>query len=319
MAIQLERVLISDSLDSSCRRILEEGGVIVDYRPGLSRDDLLTCIKEYDGLIVRSATKVTAEVIASSQRLRLIGRAGTGVDNIDVAAATERGVKVMNTPGGNTISAAEHTCALICAVARHIPQGHASLRAGNWDRKKYMGVELEEKTLAIVGLGRIGREVATRMQAFGMKTVGYDPIVPPEVAAKFKIEFLELEQLWPVADFITVHTPLLPSTRGLLNDDVFSKCKPSVRVVNVARGGIIDEAALLRALREGRCGGAALDVFEEEPPTNRELVEHELVVATPHLGASTAEAQVKVAREIAQSFVDAKQGKPLQGLINAEM
>ncbi|CAI8035992.1 D-3-phosphoglycerate dehydrogenase [Geodia barretti] len=201
-------------------------------------------------------------------------------------------------------------------VARHIPQGCSSLKEGRWDRKKFMGVELEGKTLAIVGLGRIGREVATRMQAFGMKTIGYDPIVPAEVAAKFNIEFVELSQLWPRADFITVHTPLLPSTTGLLNKEVFQQCKPEVRVINAARGGIIDEDALLEALREGKCAGAALDVFTTEPPTNRELVEHELVVATPHLGASTSEAQVKVAQEIARSFLDAKEGKPLQGVVN---
>lgn len=316
----LERVLISDSVDPSCRQILESGGVAVDYRPGLGKEELLVAIKDYDGLIVRSGTKVTAEVIRAGSRLKLIGRAGVGVDNIDLEAATAQGVIVMNTPVGNTISAAEHTCALISALARNLPQGYAAMKAGRWDRKKFMGLELQGKTLGIVGLGRIGREVATRMQAYGMRTVGYDPLVPAEVAAQFNVEFLELEQIWPIADFVTVHTPLIPQTRGLVNDAVFASCKPGMRVVNVARGGIIDEGALLRALEGGQCGGAGLDVYTQEPPTDsalRALVEHPAVICTPHLGASTTEAQLKVAMEIAQQFVDAVQGKGLAGLVTA--
>ncbi|XP_064401143.1 D-3-phosphoglycerate dehydrogenase-like [Halichondria panicea] len=316
MALQINKVLISDAVDASCREILEGAGVAVDYKPGLSKEDLLQCIKEYDGLIVRSATKVTAEVIAAGSRLKMIGRAGTGVDNIDLEAATKHGIIVMNTPGGNTISAAEYTCTLMCSLARNVPQGYATMKAGRWDRKKFMGVELCGKTLAIVGLGRIGREVAGRMQAFGMRTIGYDPIVSAEEAAQFKVEYLELKDIWPIADFVTVHTPLIPATRGLMNDKVFSECKKGIRVINVARGGIIDEGALLRALESGQCGGAGLDVFTEEPPKEWALVDHPNVVATPHLGASTVEAQLKVAQEIAQSFVDARAGKPLFGIVN---
>lgn len=273
--------------------------------------------QDYDGLIVRSATKVTGEVIRAGTNLKLIGRAGTGVDNIDTDAATAQGVIVLNTPSGNTISAAEHTCGMICALARNTAQGHASMKAGKWERNKLMGVELHGKVLGIIGLGRIGREVATRMQAFGMKTVGYDPLVPATFAAKFGIEFMELEQLWPIVDFITVHTPLMPSTQGLINKAVFPKCKPTMRIVNVARGGIIDEEDLLDALNKGLCAGAGLDVFVEEPPTDRRLVNHDKVLVTPHLGASTAEAQVKVAQEVAQAFVDAAKGKPLMGIVNS--
>ncbi|NXC20641.1 SERA dehydrogenase, partial [Corythaeola cristata] len=206
--------------------------------------------QDCDGLIVRSATKVTAEVLQAAERLQVVGRAGTGVDNVDVEAATRKGVLVMNTPTGNSLSAAELTCGMILCLARQIPQASASMKEGKWDRKKYMGMELNGKTLGVLGLGRIGREVATRMQAFGMKTIGYDPIITPEVSATFGVEQLPLEQIWPRCDFITVHTPLLPSTMGLLNDSTFAKCRRGVQVVNCARGGIVDEGALLRALRE---------------------------------------------------------------------
>jgi D-3-phosphoglycerate dehydrogenase len=259
---------------------------------------------------------VSADVIEAGKKLKLIGRAGVGVDNIDVEAATKQGVIVINTPAGNTISAAEQTCALIMSVARNLAQGHLSMKEGKWERSQFMGVELQGKTLAIVGLGRIGREVAVRMQAFGMKTIGYDPIVPAETAKQFNIEFLELAEIWPKADFITVHTPLLPETKGLLGDDVFSKCKKGVRVVNCARGGIIDEPALLRAIESGQVGGAGLDVYEEEPPTNKDLTQHPKITTTPHLGASTVEAQVKVACEVAEQFVDALTGKRLPGVVN---
>lgn len=318
-ALKLERVLISDKTDPCCEEILRQGGISVEVKPKLPKDQLLKEIENCDGLIVRSGTKVTADVIQAGKKLKLIGRAGTGVDNIDVEAATAQGVVVMNTPGGNTISAAEQTCALLLAVARNVPQGHASMKQGKWERGLFMGVELQGKTLGIIGLGRIGREVATRMQAFGMKTIGYDPIVPAEVAKQFNIEFLEMEDIWPQADFLTVHTPLLPSTRGLLGKETFAKCKRGVRVVNCARGGIIDEAALIEAINAGQVGGAALDVFEQEPPTNKELCDHPKIVTTPHLGASTAEAQVKVAREVAEQFVDAHKGKTLLGVVNPEV
>ncbi|KAK2540426.1 Phgdh [Columba guinea] len=260
---KLQKVLISDSLDPCCREILQAGGLRVLEKPGLSKEELLREIRDCDGLIVRSATKVTADVLEAAERLQVVGRAGTGVDNVDVDAATRKGVLVMNTPTGNSLSAAELTCGMILCLARQIPQAAASMREGKWDRKKYMGMELNGKTLGVLGLGRIGREVATRMQAFGMKTIGYDPIISPEASAAFGVEQLPLEQIWPRCDFITVHTPLLPSTTGLLNDSTFAKCRRGVQVVNCARGGIVDEGALLRALRSGQCGGAALDVFTQ--------------------------------------------------------
>lgn len=316
MALKLEKVLITDKTDPKCKEILERGGISVDVKLKLPKEELLKEIQNYDGLIVRSGTRVSADVIEAGKKLKLIGRAGVGVDNIDVEAATKQGVIVINTPAGNTISAAEQTCALIMSVARNLAQGHLSMKEGKWERSQFMGVELQGKTLAIVGLGRIGREVAVRMQAFGMKTIGYDPIVPAETAKQFNIEFLELAEIWPKADFITVHTPLLPETKGLLGDDVFSKCKKGVRVVNCARGGIIDEPALLRAIESGQVGGAGLDVYEEEPPTNKDLTQHPKITTTPHLGASTVEAQVKVACEVAEQFVDALTGKRLPGVVN---
>ncbi|KAM9378934.1 D-3-phosphoglycerate dehydrogenase [Phaethornis superciliosus] len=315
---KLQKVLISDSLDPCCREILEAGGLRVQEKPGLSKEELLREIRDCDGLIVRSATKVTADVLEAAGRLQVVGRAGTGVDNVDVEAATRKGVLVMNTPAGNSLSAAELTCGMILCLARQIPQAAASMKEGKWDRKKYMGMELHGKTLAVLGLGRIGREVATRMQAFGMKTVGYDPIISPETSATFGVEQLPLEQIWPCCDFITVHTPLLPSTTGLLNDSTFAKCRRGVQVVNCARGGIVDEGALLRALQSGQCGGAALDVFTQEPPKDRDLVNHPNVICCPHLGASTREAQSRCGKEIAVQIVDMATGKGLAGVVNGQ-
>ncbi|XP_795649.3 D-3-phosphoglycerate dehydrogenase [Strongylocentrotus purpuratus] len=318
MAFSLKKVLISDSVSPRCAEILRENGIEVDNNTKLSKEELLAEIPKYDGLIVRSATKVTADVIKAGTNLKIIGRAGTGVDNIDIKAATRQGVIVMNTPGGNTLSAAEHTCAMVCCLSRSLPQAHATLKAGKWDRKAFMGSELYGKTLGIVGLGRIGREVAQRMQSFGMTTIGFDPIVPAEEAKQYNIEWQTLEQMWPRCDYITVHTPLIPQTKGLLGDASFKLCKPGVKVVNVARGGIIDEEGLVRALDAGQCGGAALDVFVQEPPTYTALIQHPKVIVTPHLGASTVEAQERVACEIAEQFVDGVNGKSLFGAINAQ-
>jgi len=313
------KILISDPVDTVCVEILKKNGFQVDQIK-LTKEELLVKIKEYDGLIVRSETKVTADVLKAATKLRVVGRAGTGVDNVDCVVATERGVLVMNTPGGNTLSAAEHTCALIASMARHIPQGCASLKTGAWDRKLFSGNELYGKTLAILGLGRIGKEVAIRMQSYGMKTIGYDPIIPAEVSREFGVESMSLEQIWPQADFITVHTPLIPQTKHLINDEVFKKCKKGVRLVNVARGGIIDEESLLRNLTSGQCGGAGLDVFVEEPPKSayyKELLGHPKMVCTPHLGASTSEAQLRVAEEIGDQFVQFFNGTALVGAVNA--
>ncbi|XP_044728000.1 D-3-phosphoglycerate dehydrogenase [Chrysoperla carnea] len=304
--MDIKKVLVSDAVDPACVQLLEENGIKVDCKYKLSKDALIKELQNYDGLIVRSDTKVTADVIAASNGLKVIGRAGAGVDNIDIDAATKKKIAVLNTPGGNAISACELTCTLIASLSRHVCQANASLRAGRWDRKLYTGSELYGKTLAVLGLGRIGREVALRLQSFGMKTVGFDPIVTAEDAAKFNVKKMELDEIYPIADYITIHTPLIPSTRNLINEKVLNVCKPGVKIVNVARGGIIDESALLQALESGKCGGAALDVFEEEPPTSPvtlKLIQHPKVIATPHLGASTAEAQIRVAVEVAEQFI----------------
>ena len=310
------KILVSDQLEQACIDILVHEGFEVDNKPGLPPDELKNVIGTYAGLVVRSATKVTAEVLARATNLKIIGRAGTGVDNIDVAAATRKGILVMNTPGGNTISAAEHTVSMLLSLARNIPHAHRSLAGGKWDRKKFTGIEVFEKTLGVVGLGKIGREVASRCQAFGMKVIGYDPILSAEMAAKQNIELVSLDELYRRADIITLHTPLTAETKRLLNDDTLAKCKKGVRIVNCARGGIVDEQALLRALQSGQVAGAALDVFEEEPPTNLPLLQHDHVVVTPHLGASTEEAQEKVAVQIAHQIADALKQRGYTGLVN---
>uniref|UniRef100_A0A7S0L5D1 D-3-phosphoglycerate dehydrogenase n=1 Tax=Coccolithus braarudii TaxID=221442 RepID=A0A7S0L5D1_9EUKA len=276
-------------------------------------------IGEYDGLIVRSGTTVTADIIESASKMQCIGRAGTGVDNIDCTAATRKGIVVMNTPGGNTVSAAEHTCALIASLARNVAQGDMSMKAGKWDRKKYMGVELDGKTLGVLGLGRVGREVVSRMQAYNMKVVGYDPLFPAEAARKLDIEPVSAAEAMARADFLTIHVPLLEETKNMINTKTIATMKPGVRIVNCARGGIIDEAALLEGLNSGHVAGAALDVFESEPPADHEwaLIKHPKMIATPHLGASTEEAQSKVAQEIARSMVSAFAEQPVAGVVNA--
>ncbi|XP_052462591.1 D-3-phosphoglycerate dehydrogenase-like [Carassius gibelio] len=317
--VSVKRVLISESVDPCCKTILQENGIEVTEKQQMTKEELIAEIQNYDGLVVRSATKVTSDVINAGSNLKIIGRAGTGVDNVDVDAATKRGIIVMNTPSGNTISAAELTCALLMSLSRHIPQAVMSMKDGKWDRKKFMGAELYGKVLGIVGLGRIGKEVASRMQSFGMRTIGYDPITPLEVSASWGVEQMSLEELWPQCDYITVHTPLMPSTTGLLNDASFAKCKKGVKVVNCARGGIIDEAALLRALESGQCGGAGLDVFVEEPPKDQRLVKHPNVIGCPHLGASTKEAQARCGRDIALQIVDMATGKALVGAVNAQV
>ena len=310
------KILISDQLEQSCIDILVHEGFTVDSRPGLSPGELHQVVGEYDGLVVRSATKVTAEVIAHAARMKVIGRAGTGSDNIDIEAATRRGILVMNTPGGNTVSAAEHTVSMLLSLARNIPQAHMSLVRGEWERKKFTGTEVFEKTLGVVGLGKIGREVASRCMGLGMKVLGYDPVLAPDAASRLGIGLVNLPELFRRADFITVHTPLTPETKGLLNDETIARCKKGVRIVNCARGGIVDEKALLRALESGHVGGAALDVFEKEPPKENPLLRHPRVIATPHLGASTEEAQEKVAVQIAHEIADALHGRAYAGVVN---
>ncbi|KAK1334670.1 LOW QUALITY PROTEIN: hypothetical protein QTO34_005678 [Cnephaeus nilssonii] len=279
-------------------------------KQNLSKEELIAELQDCEGLILRSATKVTVDVINASEKLQ-VGQ--HRVYNMDLEAAMRKGILVMNTPNGNSLSAAELTCGMIMCLARQIPQATASMKDVKWDRNKFMGTELNGKTLGILGLGRIGREVAVRMQSFGMKTVGYDPIISP--AASFGVQQLPLKEIWLLCDFITVHTPLLPSTTGLLNDSTFALCKKGVRMVNCARRGIMDEGALLRVLQ---CSGAVLDVFPEEPPRDRALVDHENVISCPHLGVSTKEAQSRCGEEIAVQFVDMVKGRALAGVVNAQ-
>ena len=312
------KILLSDPIEHVCSDILISEGFEVASKPNLPPEQLKAIIAEYDVLIVRSGTKVTADIIGAAPNLKIIGRAGAGVDNVDVDAATRHGIVVMNTPGGNTISAAEHTMSLLLSMARNIPQANESMREGKWDRKSFTGTELLEKTIGIVGLGKIGREVATRCQAFGMTTIGYDPVLSAEVAAKGKIELVSLDEIFKRSDFITLHTPLTDETKGLIGDTSLVKCKNGVRIINCARGGIVDEQALLRGLQSGKVAGAALDVFEKEPPGDQPLFKHPRVIATPHLGASTEEAQEKVARQIAVQVADMLKERGIAGAVNGE-
>jgi D-3-phosphoglycerate dehydrogenase len=302
----MPKVLVSDSLSTQGLEILERArGLEVVYQPGISPGDLLDAIADAEGLVIRSGTKVTADVIARAERLRVIGRAGIGVDNVDVPAATARGIAVLNTPEGNNITTAEHAIALMVALARHIPQATASMKAGEWEKKKFTGLELYNRTLGVIGIGNIGKIVAQRAQGLGMRVVAYDPHISSELAAKLDVELLPFDELLGRADVITVHVPKTKDTLGLLGAEAFAKTRPGVLIVNAARGGIVNEAALLAALESGQVGGAALDVFEKEPvDKTNPLVAHEKVICTPHLGASTEQAQVNVAIAIAEQVRD---------------
>jgi D-3-phosphoglycerate dehydrogenase len=312
------RILVSDSLSDEGLKILkDEKDFQIDVKTGMKPDELKEVIKDYDALLVRSATKANKDIIDAAVKLKVIGRAGVGLDNVDLPAATERGIVVMNAPAGNTISTCEHTMSLLLALARSIPQAAGSVKKGEWKRSKFMGVELYKKTLGIVGLGRIGREVARRAASFGMKIIGYDPYLSKDVAETLGIEVVELPELYKRADFITVHVPLTDDTNHMISDQAFAMMKPGVRILNCARGGIIDETALLGALKSGKVAGAALDVFEAEPPDpNSELLKLDNVVATCHLGASTEEAQVNVAIEIAECVKDFLQGRGIHNAAN---
>lgn len=317
MAEETLRVLIADDVNESGLEPLRSAGFTVEKKTGLAAGDLREAMRDCDGLIVRSETKVTAELMDAAKRLRVIGRAGVGVDNIDVAAATARGIVVMNAPDGNTITTAEHTIALLISMARRVPQANGSLREGRWERKRFIGVELQGKTLGIVGLGRIGRGVASRARAFGMNIVAHDPFVAPQQAGDLELEVVSLDEVFARADFLTVHTPLTTETRGIVGAQAFSKMKRGVRVINCARGGLIDEAALFTAIKEGIVAGAALDVFEQEPPpTDHPLLKLDEVIATPHLGASTTEAQEGVALTVAEQMRDYLLTGALRGAVN---
>jgi D-3-phosphoglycerate dehydrogenase len=301
------RILVSDAIAAPGLDLLQKAlGLRVDYRPDLSADELRACVGEYEGLIVRSRTKVTAEVLANASQLRVIGRAGIGVDNIDVAAATAAGIVVMNTPEGNTNTAAEHTIAMLLALARNIAPADGAMKRDEWERERFVGVEVAGKTLGVIGLGRVGALVAKKAQGLGMVTLAYDPFVSRERGQAMGVELLELSELLPQVDFITVHTPKTRGTTHLIGREEFTLMKRGARVVNCARGGIIDEVALYEAIQSGTVMGAALDVFESEPPGEGELplVHHPAVLCTPHLGASTEEAQERVAVDIAQQMID---------------
>ncbi len=312
------KVLVSDKLAPEGLAILKkEKGIQVDVKTGLTPGELRKIIKDYDGLIVRSGTKVTREVIASAQRLKIIGRAGVGLDNVDVEAASRKGIVVMNTPGGNTISTAEHTLSMILALSRNIPEAYLSLRAERWERKKFMGVEIYGKTLGVIGLGRIGAEVAKRAMGFGMKVLAFDPYLSLDKVKTLNIESVDLKELLKRADYITVHTPLTTETKHLISDKEIALMKDGVRIINCARGGIVDEQALVKALKSGKIAGCALDVFEQEPPGKNELLKLDNVVVTPHLGASTEEAQVNVAIDIARQINDGLMGRGMCNAVNA--
>jgi D-3-phosphoglycerate dehydrogenase / 2-oxoglutarate reductase len=299
-----QRVLVSDELSPEAVRILRDAGLEVDVKVGLKPDELERIIGEYDALAVRSATKVTARVLEHAARLKVVGRAGVGVDNVDLEAATRRGVVVMNTPGGSSTTVAELALAMILALARHLPAATASTRAGRWEKKKFQGRELAGKTLGVVGIGNIGSILVDRALAMKMRVVAYDPFISPEAAAKLGVALVDLDTLWREADVVSLHVPLTEQTRNLVNPQTIEKMKRGALLVNCARGGIVDERAVADALASGRLGGAALDVFEKEPPpADHPLLAQENFVCTPHLGASTEEAQSAVAVAIAEQLV----------------
>lgn len=299
------KVLISDNLSEQGVAIFQKTeGIQVDVKTGLKSDDLKAVIGDYHGLVVRSATKATKEIIDAARNLRVIGRAGSGTDNIDKEAATKRGIVVMNTPGGNTVTTAEHAIAMLMALARSIPQADASMKALKWEKKKFMGTEVYGKTLGIIGMGKIGSVVAERARGLSMNVVAVDPFVSPKVAERLGVEMVSMDELFARADFITLHTIKSPETVNMINKEAFAKMKDGVRIINCARGGLINETDLCEAITSGKVAGAALDVFIDEPPGEHPLLKLEQVIATPHLGASTEEAQVNVAVAIAEQMID---------------
>ncbi|MDP5084944.1 MAG: phosphoglycerate dehydrogenase, partial [Yoonia sp.] len=300
------RVLISDKLSDAAVQIFKDRGIDVDFQPdlGKDKDKLLEVIGQYDGLAIRSATKATEKIIAAATNLKVIGRAGIGVDNVDIPAASKKGIIVMNTPFGNSITTAEHAISLMMAVARQIPEANASTHAGKWEKSRFMGVELTGKTLGVIGAGNIGSIVIDRAQGLRMKVVAYDPFLSEDRATEIGVEKLELDELLARADFITMHVPLTDQTKNILSKENIAKLKPGVRIVNCARGGLVDEAALAEALKEGRVAGAAFDVFAVEPATESPLFNLPNVVVTPHLGAATTEAQENVALQVAEQMSD---------------
>jgi len=300
----MPKVLISDKMSPLAEQILKERGVEVDVKIGMSQEELIHCVYQYDGLAVRSSTKVTMDVLNAGTNLKVIGRAGIGVDNLDVEAATAAGVCIMNTPFGNSITTAEHAIAMIMSLSRQIPHANASTHAGKWEKSKFMGVEIMGKILGIIGCGNVGAVVADRAQGLKMRVISFDPYLSPERATELGIEKVELEELYSRADFISLHTPLTDATREIINAEAIAKMKPGMRIVNCARGGLIVEKDLKLGLESGQIAAAGLDVFEVEPAKKNILFGMENIVATPHLGASTTEAQEKVALQVAEQMAD---------------
>jgi D-3-phosphoglycerate dehydrogenase / 2-oxoglutarate reductase len=312
------KILVSDALGpNGMAELRKEKSFSVDEKPGISAEDLKKIIADYDAIIIRSGTRLTKELIEAATKLRVIGRAGVGVDNVDLDAATKRGIIVMNTPEGNTISTAEHTFSMLMALARNIPQAASSVKKGEWKRQQFQGTELNGKVLGVIGFGRIGREVAKRATAFNMRVVVFDPFISKDSMKQSPVEFLELKELLKIADFITAHTPLTPETKGVLNSETFKLCKKGVRVINCARGGIYDEKALVEAIDAGIVAGAALDVFEvEPPPADHPFLTHPKIISTPHLGAATQEAQENVAIEVVRQVSDALLERGIKNAVN---
>jgi len=319
----IPRILVTDSIHPICVELLETAGFEAQMATGKTHDELLALAPWAHAWIIRSGTTISSDLIDAASLLRVIGRAGVGVDNVDLDAATVRGILVINSPEGNTISTAEHTVAMLLALSRKIVAASSSLKGGEWKRNEFTGIELYEKTQGVIGVGKIGRAVAARMAGFEMRMIGCDPVLSSEVASSLGIELMSLDDLLAESDFITIHTPINDSTRGLLNDKTLSKCRDGVGIVNCARGGIVDENALLRALTQGKVGGAALDVYTEEPPPAgpetpiHRLINHPLVVATPHIAASTEEAQEKVARHVTEQVIRALNDEMVQTSVNA--
>ncbi|MEE8347169.1 MAG: phosphoglycerate dehydrogenase, partial [Dehalococcoidia bacterium] len=313
------RVLVCDPVAEDGIAALKRFGAQVDVRTGLKPDELLAAVDGYEALIVRSETRLTRDVIEAAGSLQVIGRAGIGVDNIDIQAATEKGVVVVNAPTGNIISAAEHAIALMLALARHIPEANASLKSGRWERGRFRGTEVRGKTLGIVGLGQVGSEVARRARGLEMRVLAHDPFVPEERARGLGVDLVPFEELLRESDFLTVHTTLTEGTRRLIGDAELRQMKPTAQIINTARGGIVDEEALEAALTDDRLAGAALDVFETEPLTSHPLFSNEKVVVTPHLGASTAEAQERVSLDVADQIIAVLKGDPAQYAVNAPL
>jgi D-3-phosphoglycerate dehydrogenase / 2-oxoglutarate reductase len=311
------KVLVTDGISQTgLECLVNHPNYIVERQPTLPVEELIKIIGEYDALIVRSQTKVTEELLQAADRLKVIARAGVGVDNIDISAATRKGIIVINAPGANTIAATEHTLAMMLSLARKIPQAHQKTSGGEWDRNSFKGVELYKKTLGVIGMGKIGTEVAKRAKSFGMNILGFDPYLTEERAKKLGIKKASLDLIAAESDFITIHTPLTNNTRGIINDEFLSKTKKGVRFVNCARGGIIDEKALVRAINTGHVAGAALDVFEKEPVTDPELLQNPNIIVTPHLGASTVEAQEKVAEEVSKEIIEIFEKQSIQNAVN---